>query len=102
MKNVNVTLIANRCRATDWLPQIYSKAPPSGQNYFRSDFKTVKIANNLRKVREIDEKCQYNTIANRCRATDWLPQIYSEVARSGQNYFRFISSVKVSVTEMKT
>ena len=32
------------------VPQIYSKAPPSGQNYFRSEFETVKIANNLNYV----------------------------------------------------
>ena len=47
MKNANVTLIANRCQAIDWLPQIYSEAPPSGQNYFLSHFKTVKNANTL-------------------------------------------------------
>jgi hypothetical protein len=37
-KNVNVTLIANRRRAIEWLPQIHSEAPPSGQNYFRFNF----------------------------------------------------------------
>jgi hypothetical protein len=39
MKNVNATLKANRPRAIEWLPQIYSKAPPSGQNYLRSNSK---------------------------------------------------------------
>jgi hypothetical protein len=40
-------MIGNRRRALDWLLQIYFKAPPSGQTYIRSDFKTLKIANNL-------------------------------------------------------
>jgi hypothetical protein len=34
----------------DWLPQIYFESPASGQNYFRSDFETVKIANNSNEV----------------------------------------------------
>jgi hypothetical protein len=38
-KNVNVTLIANRRRAIDRLPQMYSKATPSGQKNVRSNFK---------------------------------------------------------------
>ena len=36
------------------------------------------------------------------RAIDWLSQIYSEASPSGQNYCRFISNVKLNVTELKT
>jgi hypothetical protein len=42
------------------LPQIYSKAPPSGQNYFRSDYKTAKTRITNQRL-EIDDKCQCNT-----------------------------------------
>jgi hypothetical protein len=28
-------IIANRCRAIDWLPQTYSEAPVTDQNHFR-------------------------------------------------------------------
>jgi hypothetical protein len=40
---------------------MYSEAPPSDQNYFRSNFNGVKIANNVYKRLEIDEKRQSNT-----------------------------------------
>jgi hypothetical protein len=46
MKNVNVTLFANRLRDIDWLPQIYSKAPPSGKTT-SSPILKLEIANNL-------------------------------------------------------
>jgi hypothetical protein len=46
MKNFDVTLLANWYRAIDLLPQIYSKAPPSNQNYFLFDFEGATIAYN--------------------------------------------------------
>ena len=46
--------------ASNWLPPIYSDAPPSDQNYFRSEFKTVKTRITCERL-QIDEKCQCNT-----------------------------------------
>ena len=53
---------------------------------------------------EMDENFNVNVIliVKWRRAIDWLTQIYSEASPSGQNYCRFISSVKVNVTELKT
>jgi hypothetical protein len=50
MINVKGTLIANRSRAINCRLQIYSTTPPSGQNYFRSDFTAVKNDQNLHRV----------------------------------------------------
>ena len=55
MKNVNATLKANRRHAIDWLPQIYSEVPSSGQNYFRSNFK-------LQVCGDGDLHCIYNIL----------------------------------------
>ena len=80
----------------DWSPQIYCEATRSGRNYFRSDLKSVKIANNVLKVRAINEKCKnvnVTLIANhQCRPIDWSPEIYSESLPSGHIYFRHFTA----------
>ena len=63
-------------------------APSSGQNYFRSDFKTVRNANNLWKVVNV------TLIVNRCRSIEWLPQIYPEAPPSGRNCLRSMIHLK--------
>jgi hypothetical protein len=44
------TLIENRSRATNWLLQICSTTPSSGQNYFWPHFSAVKNDHNLHRV----------------------------------------------------
>jgi hypothetical protein len=67
---------------------------PSGQNYFRSDFQTVKMANtlSLEKTKNVNE----TLMANRCLVIDWLSQIHCKASLAAKTTSGPILELKIA------